>query len=229
MTPEGDDDPRERFAMLGQIATEIAHELGNVLQVISGSAYVARQALAHGDPRAALAQVEKLERNARSAQALVDDLMSLARGESIRPEPVLLSGVLAASRLDLPPGSAQWLDALEPSDLRVRAHAGLLATLLRVLYDNAIRASAPRPPRIATRARRSGAGARIEVADDGPGVPRAIAERVFEPLVTGRPGGRGIGLSLARRIAAAHGGAIALVDCEGGGATFCVELPGDDG
>jgi signal transduction histidine kinase len=65
----------------------------------------------------------------------------------------------------------------------------------------------------------------IEVTDDGPGVPNDIAARVFDPLVTARPGGTGLGLPLARRIAAAHGGSIALVDRTGEGATFRLELP----
>jgi hypothetical protein len=65
----------------------------------------------------------------------------------------------------------------------------------------------------------------FEVVDDGPGVPAQIAHRVFEPLVTARPGGTGLGLALARRIATAHGGTIRLVEGSPG-ATFRVELPG---
>jgi signal transduction histidine kinase len=50
---------------------------------------------------------------------------------------------------------------------------------------------------------------------------------VFDPLVTARPGGTGLGLALARRIATAHGGSIQLVDAAGAvGATFRLELPG---
>jgi signal transduction histidine kinase len=65
----------------------------------------------------------------------------------------------------------------------------------------------------------------IDVHDDGPGVPPDIAKRIFEALVTGRTGGTGLGLALARRIAAAHGGSIALVQPEEPGATFRIELP----
>jgi signal transduction histidine kinase len=223
---------RERLVVVGEIAAEVAHELRNVLQIISGSAYVVRQEIERGDAVAARPHVDKIERHARVAHAIVDDLMALARGEPLRSEPVQLVEALAAARADLAAGSASWQDAIEPDALRVWAHSGLLARLLHVLYENAIHACAPRAPTIVTRARTETGLVVIEVIDDGPGVPDAIAGRVFEPLVTARPGGTGLGLALARRIAQAHGGSIALVrgSAPGGGgsvgATFRVELPG---
>jgi signal transduction histidine kinase len=209
---------------VGEIAAEVAHELRNVLQVISASAYVARQEAAKGEATTALPHITKIEKNARVAHAIVDDLMALARGETLHSEPVLVAELLVAARSDLDTGAADWHDALEPRDLRVRAHPGLLVRLLHVLYDNAIQVCAPRAPRIATRARAIDGCIVVEVADDGPGVPPSIAARVFEPLVTSRPGGTGLGLALARRIATAHGGSIALVD-GAEGATFRLELP----
>jgi signal transduction histidine kinase len=222
-----DQEARERLAVVGEIAAEVAHELRNVLQVISASAYVARQEATRGDAPATLPHVAKIEKNARIAHAIVDDLMALARGEPLHSEPVLLAEVVVASRAELADGAAQWDDELQPPDLRVRAHPGLLVRLLHVLYDNAIQASAPRTPRIATRARPDGARVVIDVSDDGPGVPAHIAARVFEPLVTARPGGTGLGLALARRIAEAHGGTIVLAEPQGAvGASFRLVLPG---
>jgi signal transduction histidine kinase len=150
--------------------------------------------------------------------------MALARGETLHSEPVLLAEVVVSARSDLPDGAAEWADDLDPTDLRVRAHPGLLGRLLHVLYDNAVQASAPRAPRIATSAHADSGRVVIEVSDDGPGVPPEIADRVFEPLVTARPGGTGLGLALARRIATAHGGTIELG--RGPGACFRIELPG---
>jgi signal transduction histidine kinase len=224
MRPEDRHGTRERLAVLGEIAAEIAHELRNVLQIISASAYVARQEVDKGDCAGARPHVMKIERHARTAHAIVDDLMSLARGEALHSEQVLLVEVMVAARADIGPEAAIWVDTLEPRDLRVPAHAGLFARLLLALYENAVQASAPRAPKITTRGRTEPGCVVVEVEDDGPGIPPEIAGRLFEPLVTARPGGTGLGLALARRIATAHGGSIALVDAGAGGARFRIEL-----
>lgn len=213
----------ERLAAIGEIAAEVAHELRNALQIISANVYLAKQDLAKSEPHLA-----KIERNARLAHSIVDDLMALARGEPAHAEPVLLAEALLAAREALPEaaGSAVWDDRVEPAELRVRAHQGLLSRLLHVLYENAVAACAPGPATVVTRGFTDDAKkvSVIEVSDDGPGVPAEIAATIFEPLVTARPGGTGLGLALARRVVAAHMGSIALVPSEKG-ATFRVELP----
>jgi signal transduction histidine kinase len=225
MEPDGENAARERLIMLGEIATEIAHELRNVLQIISANAYLARQHASKGDAEAALLHVTRVEKNAWTGHGIVDDLMALARGDAMRPEAVILTEAISMARAEFAPNLARWEDAVVPSGLVVRAHPGLLVRLLHVLYENAIQASAPRAPRIATRAGERGGRAAIEVADDGPGVREDIKGRAFDVLVTARTGGSGLGLALARRIAEAHGGSIMLVEGPGEGATFRVELP----
>ncbi len=215
-------DPRDRFAVIGEIAAEVAHELRNALQVITASAYVARQ-----DPQKSLPHILKIEKNARLAHGIVDDLMSLARGEPTRAEPVLLYDIVVAARTEMEPNAAHWQDAIEPSGLRVRAHLGLATRLFHVLFENAIHACDPnKTPTITTRAKQENGRLVIEVSDDGPGVPANIASTIFDPLVTGRDGGTGLGLSLARRIAAAHAGSLSLVQTgQDTGATFRIVFP----
>ena len=226
MAADDGNETRERLVVLGEIAAEVAHELRNVLQVISSSAFVARQEVDRGNASAAKPHVAKIERNARIAHGIVDDLMALARGEALQREPIRVADAIAAARNDFAADAAVWDDAVDPNDLRVVAHPGLLARMLHVLYENAIHASAPRRPTITTRARTELGRVLTEVQDDGPGVPAEIASRIFDPLVTARPGGTGLGLALARRIVAAHGGSIMLTDSRDGGATFRIELPG---
>lgn len=213
------DEARERLLAMGEIAAEVAHELRNLLQIITANTYLARQDAAASGPF-----LLKIDRSARLAHSIVDDLMSLARGEVTPSESVLLAEAIVAARAEIAPGAATWEDATSPVDLRVRAHAGLVSRLLHALYENAILASRPRAPTITTRAHADGDAVLIEVADDGPGVPSELAARIFDPLVTGRSGGSGLGLALARRIVAAHGGSIALVGSNVG-ACFHVRIP----
>jgi signal transduction histidine kinase len=220
-TDRESEDARDRLLVMGEIAAEVAHELRNVLQVITANVYLARQ-----DPAASGPALLKIEKNARLAHGIVDDLMSLARGEAAHGEPTRIAEIMVAARAEIADGAATWEDAVTPVSLRARAHAGLATRLLHALYENAIVASAPRPPNIVTHARAEDGMVLLEVSDDGPGVPAALAETLFDPLVTGRSGGTGLGLALARRIALAHGGSISLVDPKGApGARFQVKIP----
>jgi signal transduction histidine kinase len=230
---ENDDADRrtERLAAIGEIAAEVAHELRNALQIVSANVYLARQN-ARQDQREIEPYLAKIERSARLAHAIVDDLMALARGEPAQAEPVVLVDILLLAREMVPERAAEFEDVVTPKSLLVRVHSGLVSRLLHALYENSIKACAPRRPHIVTRASSSDEGqwVVIMVSDDGPGVPPEIIPNLFEPLVTARQGGTGLGLALARRIAAAHGGTIALVPAEPGGlgATFRIELPGNN-
>jgi signal transduction histidine kinase len=65
----------------------------------------------------------------------------------------------------------------------------------------------------------------VKVADHGPGIPAALRGRVFEPYVTTKVDGTGLGLALVRQTVDAHGGTIAASETPGGGATFTLVFP----
>lgn len=225
MADHGGDPNHERtlrLALLGEIAGEAAHELRNALAVIHASAELLRGA----DEAKAESHILKIERNARLAQDLIDTLLALARGEHVHAEPLLLAGALADARRDVL-GAATFEDDFDPQTSLLGSEV-LLSRTFRILYENAIQAAAPRAPRITTRARIDGGALVIDVSDDGPGVPEAIRDTLFEPLVTQRPGGTGLGLALARRAARAHGGELELV-ASSQGACFRLRLPSQAG
>lgn len=112
---------------------------------------------------------------------------------------------------------------------RVPANRTLVEWALENLVKNAVDALQGRGGTITLRARpaESGDAAIVEVADDGPGIPRALRKRIFEPGVSSKAQGWGVGLSLSRRIVEEyHRGALELVQTEAGdGAVFRVILP----
>ena len=69
------------------------------------------------------------------------------------------------------------------------------------------------------------AGLEIEIADSGPGIPGTIVDRLFEPFFTTKGSGTGLGLAIVERIATAHGGKAAVVNCPEGGAAFTLIIP----
>lgn len=222
-------DRLERLATVGEIAASAIHELRNALQIAAASTWLARQ-----QPQSADAHLLKVERATRTAQGLVDAVLALARGDAIHGETVAVKSLLAEARADLqaPASPTVWND--DVGELTVRGSAILLSRIFHVLYENAVAVSAPRGPRISTRAMKEPGRVRIEVVDDGPGIPPAVRASLFEPLVSARRGGTGLGLALARRIAEAHEGTLELgpaAKTSGetvGGACFVLSLPAPD-
>jgi signal transduction histidine kinase len=196
------------------MAGEAAHELRNALAVIAASASLLRSA----DAAARETHIAKIERNARIAQGVVDALMAIARGESVRADPVSIAGAIADARKDAPEGLA-FADEV-PADLSVRGNEVLLGRMFRVLYENALQAGAKN---VSTRASSTEGVITIDVSDDGPGVPNEVRAKLFEPLVTSKKTGTGLGLALVRRVARAHGGDVELVP-SASGASFRVKL-----
>ena len=115
----------------------------------------------------------------------------------------------------------------------VACNPGVLASLVSNLLRNAVKYAGGVPsPRIMVRARalvdRRGRRVRIEVEDNGPGLPAELGAQAFEPYVRGRNSGQpgiGLGLATVKRIADAHGGWVDVRSVSGVGCTFTVELP----
>ena len=66
---------------------------------------------------------------------------------------------------------------------------------------------------------------RLSVTDTGPGIPPDRLRQVFEPFVTTKPNGMGLGLAVCRTIVTAHGGRLSAAQADGGGAMFLIDLP----
>jgi two-component system sensor histidine kinase BaeS len=215
-----------------ELVANVSHELRTPLAALCAVLENLVDGVAEPDPvalRTALDQAERLS-------ALASDLLDLARvdaGESALataavPLLELLEQSVAEARVT---GREVTYDVrVSPPGLSVEADPARLHQLVANLLDNASRHS-PRGGLVSVTAEATPAGWRLEVADDGPGIPTADRDRVFERFgtlsETEGGGGTGLGLAIARWVSDLHGGSIHFVDPEPPrrGARVRVDLP----
>jgi signal transduction histidine kinase len=112
-------------------------------------------------------------------------------------------------------------------DVVVHGNDGELQQVLTNLMLNAVEAMAERGGRLRLGLAADGAHARIEVEDDGPGIPPALVSKIFQPFFSTKlaQGGTGLGLSISYNIVRRHGGDLRVENHPGEGCRFVVELP----
>lgn len=217
----------ERLAAVGRLAAELAHEIRHPVASLEGSLPILLEGVPDDDPRQEFAGICRQE---------------LARLES------LTSQVLDYAR----PGHAEVV-ALDPNDILRRVHTalspharrrdiGLVLDLTTGLPPapidpqrmqqvflnlgwNALEA-APDGGRVRLASGSDQRGSWLSVEDSGPGLDPAVREQLFEPFVTTKEGGTGLGLAVAWQLVQQQGGEIEAGDAPGGGARFVVRLAG---
>jgi signal transduction histidine kinase len=214
-----------------------SHELRTPLTSLDGMLELLHDDLSddHPDLEDARALVERAHAQSRRLGRLAADLLNLSRIDAqvqLRSEPVELGELSRAVLAEFDVGSErnEIRSSLEEIDGSVWAlgDPGSIAQILRILLDNAVRAS---PARSAVRVvlKRSSA-VTISVCDEGPGVHPDERDAIFERFHRGRDtagqAGFGLGLAIGRELAERMGGALCLEDSDGPGATFTLRLPG---
>jgi signal transduction histidine kinase len=211
-----------------RFVADASHELRSPLTTIVAQLEVA---IAHPERADWVATAEEVVREARRMQRIVDDLLLLARTDEgaapLRVEPVDLDELLLAEARRLRDRGAVEVDVSHVSGARVSGDHGQLAQVVHNLLGNAERhAAAVVRLELAVR----GDVAELAVVDDGPGIPLADRERVFERFTrldearSRGHGGAGLGLAIARQIVQAHGGTITVGESDVG-ARLVVRLP----
>lgn len=222
----------QAFARQKRFSQCAAHELRTPLAVLKTRiALFRKKGLCGAAETAALLDV--LEEHTNRLSDLVGDLLALTNMDELeRDEPIDLARLLART-VDV----LEALAAEQGIRIQLQAEPGIVpgnATLLERafsnLVENAIKYNRPSGT-VTIRAARQDQLFRVEVADQGSGIPQELREQIFEPFFrvdksrSRQLGGAGLGLPLVRAIAELHGGAVWAEEAPGGGSCFIVTLP----
>jgi two-component system sensor kinase FixL len=223
-----------RVAMLGELSGSLAHELNQPLTAILSNAQAAQRFLAQSPPRLdGLTEIlSDIVKSDHRAGAVIQRIRSLLRKESAQRNSLdvndIVEETLRLMRSDLLNRHVEVRADLGEGLPAVSGDRNQLQQVLLNFMMNGCDAMDGRDGdgRLLLRTRRTAEGnVEISVADCGAGIPLADLERIFEPFVTTKSHGMGLGLTICRSIVDAHGGRLWATNNSDGGATLHCELP----
>lgn len=235
----------ERLAALGQLSAGLAHEIRNPLGIIKGAAEMLSQKFGISQPAAGeLSAYISTEVN--RLNALVTRFLDFARPSHLELKPVdirlVIDRAIEVARHRYP-DSHVTIDRQIASDLPhiladeqmcEQVFANLILNAYEAMEGNGPAANSEQnavvvAPEISISISRDSSndvpGVYIEIQDSGPGVPEELREQIFNPFVSSKKTGVGLGLSIVAKIIDDHGGSIQLISRPGAGACFRVFLP----
>ena len=223
----------EKISGWQEVARRLAHEIKNPLtpiQLAFQQLEARWRAVPGGDPefgRLVGEVAEIVREEVGTLQRLVEEFSGFAKLPDVKPSPADLAEVME----DFVRTSPQLAEA---ADLEIARGVGevpvsvdrvLLRRVLANLAANAVEASRPARARLHLGIARTRDRAVLTVADEGPGIDRALRGRVFDPYFTTKSEGTGLGLAIVKKIVLQHGGEIQVGERPGGGASFTIALP----
>jgi PAS domain S-box-containing protein len=225
---------RDRLAAVGEMAAVIAHEVKNPLAGIEVMAGLLRRKMASVPDTHAL--LTDIINEAKMANAIVQEVLDFVRPIRLQVEHTSVAdAVQGAIQLAETQATRGQIDVVVevPDGLpQIQADQHQITQVFTNLLINAYEAmgGSGRIALTADRVRLEDGGdgrdaVRVEVSDNGPGIPHNVAERVFEPFFTTKPQGSGLGLAIVRKIVDAHDGRIDLKTSPGSGTTIRIVLP----
>lgn len=213
----------ERVASLGAVAGGLAHEIKNPLLGLKLGLHLLRRAPGQEE------RVERLADDVRRIDDLVNGLLRFTHDDPLAaPGPVQVAAVVRGCVRELRPlaedRSTELGEAYAAPDARIEGTEPQLRLVVSTLVRNALDAAGD-TGQVRVAVDEVDAHVEIRVTDDGPGVPAALRERIFDLAFSTKPGGSGIGLALAKREAERMGGSIRVDAPPGAGTQFRVRLP----
>ncbi|MBK7948415.1 MAG: HAMP domain-containing histidine kinase [Deltaproteobacteria bacterium] len=219
----------EKFSLVGELAAGVAHQVRTSLGVLGSAAQIlGRSPDLKADP-STLEMIDMIRAEVRRLGRVVDDLLTLDRRRTpdLRPTPIS-SPIRSAIDFVSPQAHEKGVSIGFATPLRdpsVLLDEEAMTQVCVNLLSNAISALEPGQAIEVGIEADAGRFASFTVRDNGRGIPAGLQDRIFDPFVTGRDGGVGLGLTFVKRVVHDHGGTVELVTSRGPGACFRVVLP----
>jgi two-component system sensor kinase FixL len=221
-----------RFSAMGEMASTLAHELNQPLTAVASYLNGCRRLLDGVENESAGMIRDAIERAAdqamRAGQIIRRLRQFVARGESERQVeslPKLIEEASALALVGIKETGVRVLTCFDPSAAFVFVDKIQIQQVILNLMRNAIEAMQETPVReLRISTQNDGDTVEVIVADTGPGIASEIADQLFQPFVTTKADGMGIGLSISRTIIEAHGGRLWVEPNPGGGTVFRLTL-----
>jgi two-component system sensor histidine kinase HydH len=208
----------KHLTSLGEMSAVLAHEIRNPLASLKGHAQLLEESLPGGTRDRAKA--ERVVHEAQRIERLTTDLLAFVRSGTLAPRTADPRAVVQAAIESAGEGRTRLTDHGAP------ARAPIDEDRVRGALENLIRNACEAAPEgeIEVTMETDDDAIEIRVRDHGKGIALGDEEKIFEPFHTTRVHGTGLGLSVARRIAEAHGGSLVAGNAKGGGAVFTMRL-----
>jgi signal transduction histidine kinase len=219
---------RERLAALGDVAAAFAHEVRNPLNAVSMGLQRLRAEFAPEPGEEYARFVDLMQGEVRRLNAIVEQFITLARPVPLKLGPLTVDELLRELAALVEPEARQAGVALRvvappglPAVVADRDH--LKQVLLNLMLNGVQAMTGGGALTLSAEVGRDALA--LTVADTGPGIPPETLGRIFDPYFTTKPGGLGLGLTIARRIVEAHGGTLTVESEPGHGCRFRASLP----
>jgi len=220
---------RERLAAIGTTAATFAHEVGNPLNGMSLTAQILERRLAKRPEQAEdniITPLRTLMGEIRRLSLLLDEFRTLARRQTLHCKPLqlaqLVTDVLTTEAAQFETAGVQVTQHVPPDLPVISADGEKLKQVLLNLCKNAVEAM-PQGGTLSVCVTHVGSYLHLDISDTGVGIPDGVD--IFEPFVTTKAQGTGLGLTITRQILAAHNGSLTYHSTPGQGATFALTLP----
>jgi signal transduction histidine kinase len=222
----------EQSAVIGRLASAIAHEIRNPLNYINLTLDHLRTSLAPSDPQKR-ASVERLtgqlKKEVQRINTRITEFLKYTRPPSLDMKPLdlreTLRDALSMVEMQAAEGGVETRFVEDGDAPHVLGDREALRSLFTNLIINGMQAMEGRGGRLTVRLTSSNGHARVTITDTGAGIEPEHMDKIFEPYFSTKETGTGLGLAIVRRVVERHDGSISVESLPDGGTTFTVELP----